>query len=33
MKTVICADSFEWLPANRDVGAIITSLPASLSGR
>jgi hypothetical protein len=27
MKTVICADSFEWLPANRDVGAIITSLP------
>jgi DNA modification methylase len=27
MKTVICADSFEWLPANRNVGAIITSLP------
>ena len=27
MITVICADSFEWLPANRDVGAIITSLP------
>jgi hypothetical protein len=27
MKTVICADSFEWLPANRNQGAIITSLP------
>jgi hypothetical protein len=27
MKTVICANSFERLPANRDVGAIITSLP------
>jgi DNA modification methylase len=27
MKTVICADSFEWLPANRDVGSIVTSLP------
>lgn len=27
MKTIICADSFEWLPANRDQGSIITSLP------
>jgi hypothetical protein len=27
MKTVICADSFEWLRANRDQGSIITSLP------
>jgi hypothetical protein len=27
MKTVICADSFEWLPPNRDRGSIITSLP------
>lgn len=27
MKTVICADSFEWLPANRDQGSIVTSLP------
>jgi hypothetical protein len=27
MRTVICADSFEWLPANRDQGSIITSLP------
>jgi hypothetical protein len=27
MKTVICADSFEWLPANRDQGSILTSLP------
>jgi DNA methylase len=27
MKTVICADSFEWLPANRNQGSIITSLP------
>jgi hypothetical protein len=27
MKTVIRADSFEWLPANRDQGSIITSLP------
>jgi hypothetical protein len=27
MKTIICADSFEWLPTNRDQGSIITSLP------
>jgi hypothetical protein len=27
MKTVICADSFGWLPANRDQGSIVTSLP------
>lgn len=27
MKTVICANSFEWLPANRDQGSILTSLP------
>ena len=27
MKTVICADSFKWLPANRDQGSVITSLP------
>jgi hypothetical protein len=27
MKTIISADSFEWLPANRDQGSIITSLP------
>jgi hypothetical protein len=27
MRTVICADSFVWLPANRDQGSIITSLP------
>ena len=27
MKTIICANSFEWLPANRDQGSIITSLP------
>jgi hypothetical protein len=26
-KTIICADSLEWLPANRDQGSIITSLP------
>lgn len=27
MKTVICADSFEWLPANRNQGSVVTSLP------
>jgi hypothetical protein len=27
MKTVFCADSFKWLPANRDQGSIVTSLP------
>lgn len=27
MKTVICADSLDWLPANRDQGSIVTSLP------
>jgi len=27
MKTIICADSFEWLPANRNQGSVITSLP------
>jgi hypothetical protein len=27
MKTIICADSLEWLPSNRDQGSIITSLP------
>ena len=27
MKTFICADSFEWLPANRDQGSVVTSLP------
>ena len=24
---VICADSFEWLPASRNIGSIVTSLP------
>jgi hypothetical protein len=24
---IVCADSFEWLPANRDQGSIVTSLP------
>lgn len=27
MKTIICADAFEWLLANRDQGSILTSLP------
>ena len=27
MKKIICADSLEWLPANRDQGSIVTSLP------
>jgi hypothetical protein len=27
MKRVICADSLDWLPANRDQGSIVTSLP------
>jgi len=30
MKTVICADSLEWLPANRNQGAVITSLPEAV---
>jgi len=29
MKTVICADSFEWLPTNRNQGSILTSLTVS----
>jgi len=27
LKTIICADSFEWMPANRNQGSILTSLP------
>jgi hypothetical protein len=27
VKTIICADSLDWLPANRDQGSIVTSLP------
>ena len=27
MKTIICVDSFEWLPAHGDQGSVLTSLP------
>jgi hypothetical protein len=27
MRTIICADSLQWLPAHKDQGAIISSLP------